>query len=123
MIESFPDLLETDKMCAPCRELSHKQNNTPSACSTSITETVSSNDDSIPHPHDEDLLSSLVEYLEAEDDEEIERRSHAESSLEQVSSSRIDNLEDILKSLKEKFSSLPKNSPLRLSILIVASEH
>ncbi|KAJ8672332.1 hypothetical protein QAD02_003591 [Eretmocerus hayati] len=76
MIESFPDLLETDKICAPCRKLFYEQNNTPSASSTSITETVSSNNNSIPHPHDEDLLSSLVEYLEAEDDRKFERRPH-----------------------------------------------
>ena len=58
--------------------------------------------------------------LNIESDLEVD--SNSDSSFKNLCSSREDQLEELLNGLKKKFASLPKNDPLRISILTIAPD-
>jgi len=102
MLKTFSNMPDSSKICISCVKLYHKKK------------------------LQENKLQSdpYIATSESNFDASISQsESDAESSpTKKVCLSRVDELEDLLDGLKEKFRSLPPNDPLRVSILTIAPD-
>lgn len=102
MLRRFPDLLDKSRICRLCREKYYaevQENNTDSITNSDLNE------------------NSFEEFSNFDLNE---GESFNSSSEEQLNLTREEQLEEMLTGLKEKFSSLASNDPMKVSILTIA---
>lgn len=106
LLKLFPNLHEKSEICQNCRRSVFESQNNEIHCSDASFSNYSEDE------LEKEFLDSSIMDSEGEH----------ESPTKKARISREESLEELLNGLKEKFNSLPENSPMRKTILTIAPE-